>query len=238
VKRAKLLALLAAGTVTVLVFFFFNMLSVAGGGKTTEIVTAAVNIPANTSITKEMILIKDVPEGALVAGAVESQELVLGKVTKNPIFIGEQILDEKLILPGAPTNKTLAYAIEPGMRAITVSVDANSGLSGMLKPQNRVDLICDFEYEASSTEIRSYTTLVAENVKLLAVDDILSEQGKTGTEQGVPSYATITLEVTQKQSMEISMAVYKGQLRAVLRSPVDEAINNLPNLAVENMMNN
>lgn len=237
-KKVKIIALLAAILAAVLIFFFFNTLSKSGLGDTTEVVTAMGTIPANTAITEEMLQVKAVPDAALLSGYITEKEQVIGKVTKADIFSGEQILLVKLIAPGEIGNDTLAYAIEPGMRAITVSVDANTGLAGMLRPQNRIDLICDLEYPPTGAEPKSYSIVLAENVKILAVDNVLSENGKRSEEEGAAAYSTLTLEVNPAQTLEISMAVHSGQLRTVLRSPLDETITNLPNITVDTIMAN
>lgn len=237
-KKAKLIALLAAVVAFILIFFLFNAISQSGNRSTTEVLTAAIAIPANTIITDEMITVSEIPDAAILSGAITEKELVLGRIAKSDIFAGEQILEGKMILPGESGNNTLAYSIEPGMRAITIPVDSNTGLSGMLKPQDKIDIISELDYQPVGGEPKTYTTLIAENIKLLAIDNILSEQGKTGDQDAAPSYSNITLEVTLKQAMEISLAAYTGQLRAVLRSPLDENINNLPNITIENVMNN
>jgi pilus assembly protein CpaB len=90
------------------------------------------------------------------------------------------------------------------------------------------------EYDIAGTV---YTDLVAEYINVLAVDNVLSETGKTA-DGTTPAYSTITLEVSPQQAMEISMAAYSGTLRAVLRSPLDEVLNNFKSITLVNVVNN
>ena len=237
-KKVKLIAVLAAILAAVLIFFFLNTLSNSGKGETTQVITAAVSIPSNTRISEEMLIVSNIPNVALVSGYISEKTQAIDKISNSEIFPGEQILTSKLIAPGEIGSDTLSYAISPGMRAITISVSETTGLSGMLKPQNRIDLICDFEYQQDGMNSRLYSILVTENIKILAVDNVLSEAGKTGQQGTEETYTAITLEVTPKQVLDISMAESSGQLRAALRSPLDEDITNLPNITIENVMAN
>jgi pilus assembly protein CpaB len=162
----------------------------------------------------------------------------LGKVSKSEIVAGEQILNGKLVSAGDADSGELAYAIEPGMRAVSIAVDNMTGLSGMLKPEDRVDIISDYDRKDASGNTISYTTLVAENVTILSVDSVLAKEGKEPSEDGASPYSTITLQVTPKQAMSLSLSEYKGHLRAVLRSPLDDGKTGLPSVTLDSIAAN
>jgi pilus assembly protein CpaB len=232
VKKVKILALLSAIVTALLLFVFLSSLIKLGGTDTSNIVTAAQDIPANTLITEEMLANTEVPTDAVLPGAITKISDVVGKAMKTDIYSGEQIISAKMIVPGETGDGALSYAIEPGMRAITIAVDATSGVAGMLRPADRIDLVGEFD---SAGII--YTDLVAEYVHILAVDSVLDSSGKAG-DGTTPAYSTITLEVTPTQAMEISNAVYSGTLRAVLRSPLDEVLTNYKSITLLNVLNN
>ncbi|MDD4583792.1 MAG: Flp pilus assembly protein CpaB [Eubacteriales bacterium] len=232
-KKVKWIALLSAVAVGVLVYLFLNSLNEPEIGLEKGVVTASVNIPSNTTITESMVIVKKLPEVAVLQNSIDDAELVIGKAASSDIVAGEQLLSDKLVTPGDSGSGTLAYAIEPDMRAITISVDATKGLAGMLKPQNKVDIIGQFDSEGQDTA--SYATLVGENLTVLAVDAVLDKSGSK--EEGEsPAYTTITLQVTPKQALEISIAEHKGQLKAVLRSPLDEKLTNLHSVTYQQVM--
>lgn len=243
-KKVKLLAFISAVATALLLYIFLNSL---GRGKEAEnlmVFTAALDIPANLPITAEMLSMTELPVEAVVSGAVSDSTKVIGKVCESKIFTGEQILSSKLISAGDSASKTLAYAIKPGYRAITIAVDATTGLSNMIIPGNHVDLIGDFLIQnksasgtadvSTSGDKISYTTMVLENITVLAVDNVLSEDGKLGSE--TPEYTTLTLQVTPKQAMELSMAQFEGQIRVILRSPLDEKKTYLPSITLDKII--
>jgi pilus assembly protein CpaB len=148
------------------------------------------------------------------------------------------MLSSKLSSAGDSDSKTLAYAIEPGMRAITIPADETSGIAYMITPGDHVDIIGYFltekNAEEGGTEKISYTTLLLENITVLAFDNVYSDAGKANSE--TPAYTTMTLQVTPQQAMKLSMAQSEGVIRTVLRSPVDEDEVGLPKITLNNIL--
>ncbi len=232
-KKVKLLAIVSAVITALLLFVYLNSLSITDEPEKTSVVVAASEIPADTVITSDMITQADLPSEAVLADAMTDSTLVVGRFSRETIYPGEQMLKSKLVLAGESQNDTLAYAVEPGMRAITISVNQISGLSYMITPGNHVDIIGYFLQEIN-TEKTSRVMTVLENITVLAVDDVLKESGKRNDES--TQYASITLEVTPKQALNLSMAAAEGQLTVILRSPVDEDLTNLPSITLENIL--
>lgn len=235
-KKVKVLAIVSALGTALLLFLFLNSLSQPGATATTSIIVAASDIPENTPITDSMIKMSEIPVEAVVAGALTDKLEIIGKIANTMIYSGEQLLSAKLISTGESGGETLAYAIEPGMRAISIAVDESSGLAYMLIPGNNVDIIAQFvnttsnAVDGSTTDKKTYTTMILENITVLAVDNVFSKEGKVNSE--TQAYTTLTLQVTPEQAMELSAAQFDGQLRAILRSPVDEKITHQPSLTL------
>lgn len=236
-KKMKLVALLAAVITAILLYFFLSSLGQFGGNERLSVVTASVDIPADTAITEDMITVETLPANAVLGESVSDKKLVSGKVAKMDIFAGEQIIKNKLVTAGDATNNDIAYILKPGMRAISIAVDNTTGLAGMLKPSYRVDIISDFDREQNGGTV-SYNTLLAEDIPILSVDSVLSKDGKGQTEDGNSPYTNITLEVTPQQAMELSLSEFKGHLRVILRSPLDENKTNLPSITLDSVMVN
>lgn len=247
-KKVKLLALVSAVVAAFLLYLFLNTLNHPVEVETTSVVTAIVDIPANTPITADMLKLTELPTEAVLSGTISNSTDAVGKVSQVEIYQGEQLLSAKLISAGDTGNDTLAYAIEPNMRAITISVDDTTGLSNMITPGNHVDVIGYFLIDGSgsssnstdtstdsTTQKQSYTAMILENITVLAVDNVLSKEGKLNSE--TPTYATITLQVTAEQAMKLSMSQFEGQLRVVLRSPLDETETTLPNITLNDVLN-
>ncbi len=235
-KKVKLAALISALITAALLYIFLSSLGHNGESEHLAVVTASVDIPSDTLITEDMVTMTKLPADAVLGDSVTDIKLVYGKLAKIDIFAGEQIIKNKLVSAGDTKNGELAYTIEPGMRAITIAVDSTTGLAGMLKPNYRVDIISDFDRENKDGGSVSYTTMIAEDITILSVDSVLSEGGKEQPEDGKAVYSTITLQVTPEQAMKLSLSEYKGHLRAILRSPLDEKKTNLPSVTLDSVM--
>ncbi len=238
-KKVRILAIISAAVTGLLLFVFLSSLNRPTYTETMTVFVAALNIQADTPITAAMIQMTELPLGAVVSGAITDQSKIIGKVSNAEIFAGEQIIGAKLVKTGESGNETLAYAIKPGMRAITIAVDETSGLAYMIAPGNRVDIIGEFlitesNDTADSSAKVSHTTMILENINVLAVDNVLSKDGKISSD--TPVYTTMTLEVTPKQAMELSEAQFEGQLRAILRSPIDTDETKQPSITLDDVM--
>ena len=244
-KKIKFLALVAAVIAAVLLYNFLNTLDEKASVEVvkTGVVTASVNIPPNTPITDDMLDMKQLPVEAVHAEAVINEAAAIGKFSKYEIMAGEQVLYTKLISPeGGGGDGTLAYEIKPGMRAISIGVGNLSGLVGMIRPHNTVDIIAQLAKEEKQPDGEEktidYTTMIAENIKVLAVDDVISQEGKSKNSETGTSYTSVTLQVTVHQAMELNMSEYKGQLRLILRSPLDEDIVKPPTIKFDDIIIN
>lgn len=237
-KKVKILALVSAVVLATLLYIFLSALRSSSETETVTVLTAAADIPANIPITANMLQQTELPKEAVLSDAISVSSEVVGTVSRTEIYRGEQILSSKLVAVGEGDNETLAYTIEPGMRAITIAVDATSGLSNMIAPGNHVDIIGDFLTEKtdtnSKTQKQSYTVMVLENIEVLAVDNILSKDRQQDSETA--AYQTITLQVTPEQAMKLSMAQFEGELRAILRSPLDETDKGLRSITLDDIL--
>ena len=238
-KKIKVLALISAVITALLLFVYLNSLSRPTDIKIASVIIAASDIPANTLITAGMIKTIDLPAEAVVSGAITDKAQEIGKISKAEIFSGEQLISAKFVSAGDSNEKSFAYAIEPGMRAISIAVDETSGLAYMITPGNHVDIIGEFVSTTNNGTDEnekkiSYTTMILENITVLAVDNVFSKAGKASNDK--PEYTTLTLQVTPKQAMELSTAQFEGQIRLILRSPVDTDLTEQSSVTLNDIM--
>ena len=64
---------------------------------------------------------------------------LMGAMVKRNLGVGEAIRSDDLMRPS--DHGFMAAVLSPGMRAVTINVDAASGSSGLIWPGDRVDLI-------------------------------------------------------------------------------------------------
>mgnify|MGYP000854484144 CR=1 FL=1 len=108
------------------------------------------------------------------------------------------------------------------MRAVTIAVKDTTGVGGMIKPGNNIDIICQYvnkEIAANGEEEGIETAkILLQNVSVLAVEKITGKAGKPASEE---SYTTITLEVSPEDAVALTFASNSAIVSAVLRSPLD-----------------
>jgi len=241
-KKVKIVALISALGTMALLYFFFSSLDKPTDQRTASALVAVSDIPADTLVTAAMVKLAALPTEAVLPGALGDTAAAVGKVTKSAIFAGEQLLSEKLVATGETGSGTLAYAISPGMRALTVTVDESTGLGYMANPGDHVDVIGLFmdtdavadDAGSGAAKRRSYATLLLENVAVLAINNILSENDRAKGDSSI--YTTVTLELTPKQALELSEALFEGEIRLTLRSPVDTEKTAQPSVTLEDIM--
>ncbi len=142
-----------------------------------------------------------------------------GTVVRYNIAAGQPIPQGALVKPG--DRGFLAAALGPGMRAVTVPVDAKSGVGGFVFPGDRIDLVLTQTIEGSDggPALKAAETFVR-NIRVLATDQRTEAKDKDGKTE-VLTFSTVTLEATPRISEKIALAQALGQLSLSLRSIAD-----------------
>src|SRR5262249_10976842 len=158
----------------------------------TEIAWAGPKISASFETTEE--LFKDGRRGVLA-----------------PLERNEPILRSKVTGPGQ--RASLSSLLDDGKRAVTVRVDDVKGVAGFVLPADRVDVVLiRTETRQSSNTTETYSDVLVEHVKVLAVDQLANER------QEQPTVAkAVTLEVTTEQAQKILLASNIGKISLILR---------------------
>lgn len=172
------------------------------------VVLAAVDIPAGTVIKADMLRQGQVVVSALHPDASRSIREVTGRIAREPIIRGEQVLHSRLLPAGV--RPSLTFQIPPGKRAITVAVNEVIGVAGFVKPGDRVDVLATFE---DGTEKEAVTTTVLQDIEILAIAQDMEKE----VDKKPRVTTTVTLAVTLAQAQKITLAEETGTLRLVLR---------------------
>lgn len=117
----------------------------------------------------------------------------------------EPILLAKVTAPGEDAG--VASRLAEGMRAIALRVDVSSGVSGFLRPGDRVDVY----WSGMGRDGDSVTRLIRANVQLIAIDQIADEQRNN------PTIArTITITARPQDVAALTQAQSTGNLTLAL----------------------
>jgi pilus assembly protein CpaB len=179
------------------------------------IVVAAESLAYGTAMTSDNVVeipwfSNTLPEGAF---AVKDDLLSGGRrVVLSPLKRGEPVLRSKITGPGQ--RASLASLLDEGKRAVTVSVDDVRGVAGFVLPGDFVDIV--IIADDGSPKRQSYSDILLEHLKVLAIDQVASEG------EGQPTVArAVTVEVTKEQAQKILLATNIGKLSLILARPVE-----------------
>ena len=170
-------------------------------------------VPAGTTLRDVKTHVEKFPAHQLPQGVLTDLTPVLDRVTLVAIPGGLPIMEANVGSFDEATNPILGK-IPPGMRAMTVKVDATSAVEGWARGGSVVDVLL---------VEKNRTTVVAEAVRVISAERSLSpidENGSSGSPTTIPS--TVTLLVTQEQCLAINTAVPLGKIAFALRSAKDD----------------
>jgi len=121
-------------------------------------------------------------------------------------------------LSNAPLDaNAVAEAIPPGMRAITVKVDAESAVEGWARTGNSIDVILVRPSKENGLGLESL--VIAENIKILSAGATTSNS--SGGENAARAPNTVTLLVSQEDALKVKTAANVGRLTFALRGNGD-----------------
>lgn len=211
-KKYLIIAVLFGLITVLLLSVYFHRLGDSAGKDLAleKVVAATATIPAYTVITAEMLEEISLPEMAVHAGAVRDAEEIVGGVTRVELIAGEQILAERVVVDLEQAN--FACRVPEGMRAVSIPVNAVSGVGGYISPGDRVDLLVSGDNGAGKV-----TFTAMQDVVVLAAGPDYRER-----EENEPEVVeTLTLAVTPAQAQEIAFYTLEHTFHVVLRYPGD-----------------
>jgi pilus assembly protein CpaB len=176
---------------------------------TVRVVVASRDLSEGESIDRAAVEARDWPVPTVPAGAFNSIDSALGRVARVPIFKGEPIVPGRLAPVG--TGSGLEVKITPGKRAMAVKIDDVAGLSGLIQPNSRVDVLVTLRDAANNA--RQVAKLFMENMRVLSV----GTQTQRGNDGRPISATTATLEVTPDEAERLAVAMSQGTIQLVLR---------------------
>ncbi len=155
----------------------------------------------------------------------KNKDDIIGKELMFPKQPGTILTWNDLKVPYEVSRKSgLAGKVRKGQRAISIAVDATSSVTGLIRPDNNVDIIGTFRFPdmKGDSALDTITMTILQNVKILATgtdlnppNDLLSAQKAQAATKG---YSTVTLALYPKEVEMIVFASQKGRLTLSLRA--------------------
>ncbi len=205
------------------VFLIFRFLKTKerefSGGEPQRVVIAKTSLSKGISLTKDLLSYKLIPQDYIHPNAIPLKEvdLILSQPLRIDIKKGQLLLWENIGIEAARGG--LSELLSKNERALTLAVDQVSGVAGLIRPNDRVDILGSFTLPNESKNI---TTTLMQNVTILAVGH---ETGANSSRLS-SDYATVTLRVSPVESEILVFAEERGRLRMILRGRDDWEVAN------------
>jgi pilus assembly protein CpaB len=124
----------------------------------------------------------------------------------------EPIMKVKVTAPGQDAG--VSSRLERGMRAFAISVNVASGVSGLLRPGDRVDV-----YWSGQIRDREATKLIQSNLSLIAIDQ------NADMDEARPTIArTVTVQASPQDIASLAQAQRTGTLSLSLVGASDDTL--------------
>ena len=195
--------------------------------------TVDIYIATRTLEYGEAILMKDVkqiafPEASLPEGVFRTEEELFPRGDEEPrttlraMEKGEAILAVKVTAPGQDAG--ISAKLGRGMRAFAIQVDSTSGVSGFLRPGDRVDVYWTGNIGRGNVRTEGdsegdVTKLIETGVQLIAIDQSANSDM---TEASIAR--TVTVTVRPEQVAALAQAQATGRLTLSLVGTQDDVV--------------
>lgn len=152
-----------------------------------SVVVAVEEIPSGTTITKDMLGMLDVPARYLSADATSDAGQLVGQRANVTISANDQVTPK--MVSGSGNTSSASAQLTSGEKAITIKVDDATGIAGLIKQGDRVNVI-----SSNKGQVRT----IVSKVRVVALDNYLS--GSKG------SYRYVTVALTSDQVHAVRQA--------------------------------
>ena len=175
-------------------------------------------------LKKEDVRLIKWPESALPEGVFKADDALFTDDDAKPRMVvrametNEAIMAIKVTEPGEDAGIT--SRLERGMRAFAIEVDVSSGVSGFLRPGDRVDVYWTGRVRSGTQgESGDFTKLIEAGVRLIAVD-----QTADGNTNQANIARTVTVAISPQQVASLAQAQSTGRLSLSLVGATDDTV--------------
>jgi len=199
---------------------------------TVPVVVATRDVNIGYTFTDDDVAITHlVPEMVPEGQVFHSLEEVAHRTARTQILANEMIRKERVAMQDGRVG--LNALLLPDHRAMTLMVDQESGVGGLIQPENFVDVIVTIRPDDQNGRTNWVTETILENIRVIYVDSGMPKPVKDADEKKRTTLTTrrtkptVTLELLPDQTEKLALAVSKGDIHLVLRgdsskAPTDE----------------
>lgn len=209
--------------------------AINAGAGAESVVVLARDVAPGEKITPDMLTTKTVPASALLPGHSTNADDFVGRVAKQSMFAGEQVLSAKVT--SFEGEATLTYKVPEGMRGLGLGVPHESWIIGGLpQPGDRVDVVAITAFRVTdpltgSERPELVSGIIAQDIEVLAmgqtlVNGVPAADGEAAGQVTVDGATregaiSVTLALTPEQAAKVAlidaMEDNEGQWRIIAR---------------------
>jgi pilus assembly protein CpaB len=186
------------------------------------ILVAARDVPGGSLLQPADLAAASKPADEIPAGATidtaQNRTGLIGAMARQTLPAGQPILPAQIIRPGE--HGFLAAVLKPGMRAVSVGVDAITGTAGLIWPGDQVDLLLTqtLNLPAISVGHGIASETILSDVRVIAIDQRLVQGAASDPTAAHGMAQTVTLEVSPVAAEKVEVASRLGPLSLVVRA--------------------
>jgi len=158
-----------------------------------------------------------VPSGA-IRDTPDDRVRLLGSLVRKNLDTGSPVTSGNVLPRG--DRGFLASVLEPGTRAISIKVNAESGVSGLIMPGDYVDVVLTQVAEKADLARRALSETLLHNVRIIAIDQEI-QGGQTNKATAGKVAQTVSLQLEPEQVQRIEVAKHLGTLSLAMRAAVE-----------------
>ncbi|MDF1660224.1 MAG: Flp pilus assembly protein CpaB [Planctomycetota bacterium] len=181
------------------------------GEELVDVYVASKRVAAGSVIEESFVAVKQIPSKfvrSLRGSQIKKREAIVNStalidIEENQIIQSYHVDADFKVGQGLDFKSTY--------RAITIKVDAVSGIAGMLRPGDWVDVIGCFELQGfgvGGVKIPQITSVLMRQIKVLATD----QQTDPNSKSAQFAYRTVTLRVNPEQVTKVAHAQMFGKI--------------------------
>lgn len=210
-----------------LTWFLYSQTVAPKKEKMVTVLAASADLPAGTRIQKVHLKKIAIPQTTAPRAVVSEESMAIDRALLYPVSQNEPILSNRLSSVSGADG--VASLIEPGKRAVSVSVPDSSSAGGLIQPRAHVDVL----FTKTGSMAEAVTTTVLEDVVILSIGRNVEAAAPVSSTTSGAAVApaptsgnrSVTLLVTPEQARVVELAKNQGRISLSLRNPKDTARN-------------
>jgi pilus assembly protein CpaB len=182
-------------------------------------------LPRGTLAREEDFTVRSAPPDRVPTGAIletpDSKLGLPGSLVRKFVDAGSPIMPQDILRPR--DRGFLATVLAPDSRAVSLKVDEESGVSGLIRPGDHVDVVLTQVFEKADPARRALSETVLQNVRVIAIDQEIVQGGTRTVGSTLGKQAqTVSLELSPEQVKKITVAKQLGTLSMAVRAAIDQ----------------